>query len=124
MVGNSLTLSCSVLHAWQNALCFTNAAAPSVNTKGDAPWKCYCRTSLHRALHWGHLQAAALLLEAGASLSVQDDKVSSLLRHISGVHLSCHNNRPGQCKELGKDIAHWCPLLRGLWVPEGTLMQQ
>ena len=34
-----------------------------------------CRTSLHRALYWGHLQAAALLLDAGAQLSIQDDKV-------------------------------------------------
>ena len=33
------------------------------------------RTSLHRALYWGHLQAAAMLLEAGAQLSIQDNKV-------------------------------------------------
>ena len=36
---------------------------------------CACRTALHRALYWGHLQAAALLLEAGAQLSIQDQQV-------------------------------------------------
>ena len=40
---------------------------------------CACRTALHRALYWGHLQAAALLLEAGAQLSIQDHQVLSML---------------------------------------------
>ncbi len=35
------------------------------------------RTSLHRALYLGHLSAAALLLDAGALLSIQDYKVLS-----------------------------------------------
>jgi ankyrin repeat protein len=34
-----------------------------------------CRTALHRALYWGHLAAAALLLEAGAQLHIHDLKV-------------------------------------------------
>ncbi len=33
------------------------------------------RTGLHRALYWGHLRAAALLLDGGAQLSVLDHRV-------------------------------------------------
>lgn len=43
--------------------------------------RCACRSSLHRALYWGHLQATALLLDAGAQLSIQDDKVPTLHLH-------------------------------------------
>lgn len=42
---------------------------------------------MHRALYWGHLQAAALLLEAGAQLHITDNKVTHNLR--SNIHISC-----------------------------------
>ena len=34
-----------------------------------------CRTALHRVLYFGHFRCAAVLLEAGASLTVLDHKV-------------------------------------------------
>lgn len=45
------------------------------------------RTSLHRALYLGHLSAAALLLDAGAQLSIQDFKVHLSLPLASPLHI-------------------------------------
>ena len=47
------------------------------------------RTGLHRALYWGHLRAAALLLDAGAQLSVLDHRVRALRRGQQGA-AACH----------------------------------
>lgn len=73
---------------------------------------CVCRTSLHRALYWGHLQAAALLLEAGAQLSLQDDKVpfasrSCLLTscsttQISAVHIKAQAKGPHPSRQTAE----------------------
>lgn len=42
-----------------------------------------CRTALHRALYFGHFRCAAVLLEAGASLTVLDHKVFTQFRQLS-----------------------------------------
>lgn len=58
------------------------------------------RTSLHRALYLGHLSAAALLLDAGAQLSIQDFKVlfrSPLAALLGTVGMSCQVMQGMQC---------------------------
>ena len=49
------------------------------------------RSSLHRALHWGRLRAAAALLEAGASLALTDHRVRASFTSFlnSGVRHEC-----------------------------------
>ena len=44
---------------------------------------CFCRTALHRALYFGHFRCAAVLLEAGASLTILDYKVVTQSRQLS-----------------------------------------
>lgn len=48
---------------------FACTRAPQAHSKAS------CRTPLHKALYWGHIQIAALLLEQSASTYVQDAKV-------------------------------------------------
>ncbi len=54
---------------------------------------------MHRALYWGHLRAAALLLEAGAQLSVLDHQVRSLEAILGGVPGSCMACASGKRKK-------------------------
>ena len=54
---------------------------------------------LHRALYWGHLRAAALLLEAGAQLSVLDHQVRSLEASPGGIPGSCVARASGKTKK-------------------------
>lgn len=46
---------------------------------GESGW-----SSLHRALHFGHLSIASVLLQAGASLTLEDSKCRTPIDLISG----------------------------------------
>ena len=58
---------------------------------------CVHRSSLHRALHWGRLRAAAALLEVGASLALTDHRVRASLQ-ISIVQLVVSKPLPTSSK--------------------------
>lgn len=46
---------------------------------GESGW-----SSLHRALHFGHLAVASLLLQSGASITVEDSKSRTPIDLLSG----------------------------------------
>lgn len=46
---------------------------------GESGW-----SSLHRALHFGHLAVASLLLQSGASITVEDSKSRTPVDLLSG----------------------------------------
>lgn len=46
---------------------------------GESGW-----SSLHRALHFGHLDVASVLLQAGASLTLEDSKFRTPVDLLSG----------------------------------------
>ena len=45
----------------------------------------FCRTALHRALYFGHFRCAAVLLEAGASLTNLDHQVFTQFGQLSWI---------------------------------------
>ncbi|KAG6492347.1 hypothetical protein ZIOFF_047304 [Zingiber officinale] len=54
-------------------------AHPDAKVDGESEW-----SSLHRALHFGHLSIASVLLQAGASLTVENSKCHTPIDLISG----------------------------------------
>lgn len=54
---------------------------------GESGW-----SSLHRALHSGHLAVASVLLQSGASITVEDSKSRTPIDLISGPLLQVLGN--------------------------------
>ncbi|CAH9125045.1 unnamed protein product [Cuscuta epithymum] len=68
---------------WRNHIPIVNrllAAGADPNVRdGESGW-----SSLHRALHFGHLAAASVLLQSGASITVEDSKSRTPVDLLSG----------------------------------------
>ena len=60
---------------------------------GESGW-----SSLHRALHFGHFAIASVLLQAGASISIEDSKLRTPIDLLSG----------SLSQNLGQDLASGC----------------
>lgn len=52
---------------------------PFLFQDGESGW-----TSLHRALHFGHLAVASVLLQSGASITLEDSKSRTPVDLLSG----------------------------------------
>ncbi len=88
------------------------------------------RTGLHRALYWGHLRAAALLLDAGAQLSVLDHRVRGGPAEAACAPAAARGG-VGSLRALARACKGGLPLVmraprceaRGSPKPEGFLVQ-
>ncbi|KAG0448025.1 hypothetical protein HPP92_028052 [Vanilla planifolia] len=67
---------------------------------GESGW-----SSLHRALHFGHLAVASVLIQAGASLAVEDSKFRSPIDLLSGPVLQVVGNNLDSVGEVGQTIS-------------------
>lgn len=76
---------------------------------GESGW-----SSLHRALHFGHLAVASVLLQSGASLVLEDSKGRTPVDLLSGPVLQVVGNGPKSGMLLF--VYDWCPLFfKGLF---------
>ena len=66
---------------------------------GESGW-----SSLHRALHFGHLAVASVLLQSGASLSLEDSKYHIPVDLLSGPVAQAVGN------ELDSGNFLFCPI--------------
>lgn len=79
------TFGSTALHiaVWRNHVPIVRrllAAGADPNVRdGESGW-----SSLHRALHFGHLAVAGVLIEAGASLTLEDSKAQTPIDLLSG----------------------------------------
>ncbi|XP_024983096.1 uncharacterized protein LOC112519285 isoform X2 [Cynara cardunculus var. scolymus] len=62
---------------------------------GESGW-----TSLHRALHFGHLAVASMLLKSDASIAIEDSKSRTPVDLLSGPVLQANGNRDNSVTEL------------------------
>lgn len=73
---------------------------------GESGW-----SSLHRALHFGHLAVAGVLIEAGASLTLEDSKAQTPIDLLSGpvqqVLSNKENNAGRLLSEFVKYMVNW-----------------
>lgn len=60
---------------------------------GESGW-----SSLHRALHFGHLAVASILLQSGASITLEDSKFRTPVDLLSGplVQVVGNENNSGR----------------------------
>ncbi|XP_077247706.1 ankyrin repeat family protein / regulator of chromosome condensation (RCC1) family protein isoform X2 [Tasmannia lanceolata] len=66
---------------------------------GESGW-----SSLHRALHFGHLVVASVLLQSGASLTLEDSKCRTPIDLLSGPVLQVVGNG---CDSVGTEVFSW-----------------
>ncbi|RWR80370.1 inhibitor of Bruton tyrosine kinase [Cinnamomum micranthum f. kanehirae] len=76
------------------------AAGADPNARdGESGW-----SSLHRALHFGHLAVASVLLQSGASLVLEDSKGRAPVDLLSGPVLQVVGNGP---KSVATEVFSW-----------------
>ncbi|KAK9123012.1 hypothetical protein Sjap_012614 [Stephania japonica] len=66
---------------------------------GESGW-----SSLHRALHFGHLAVASILLQSGASLTLEDSKSRTPIDLLSGPVLQAVGDEP---TSVSKEVFSW-----------------
>ncbi|KAK9156974.1 hypothetical protein Scep_003548 [Stephania cephalantha] len=76
------------------------AAGADPNARdGESGW-----SSLHRALHFGHLAVASILLQSGASLMLEDSKSRTPIDLLSGPVLQAVGDEP---TSVSKEVFSW-----------------
>ncbi|XP_059646495.1 uncharacterized protein LOC132293164 [Cornus florida] len=71
------------------------AGADSNARDGESGW-----SSLHRALHFGHLAVASILLQSGASITLEDSKFRTPIDLLSGPVLQVVGNADNSATEV------------------------
>lgn len=67
---------------------------------GESGW-----SSLHRALHFGHLAVASILLQSGASITLEDTKSRTPIDLLSGPDLQVsEKNNSGGCGDISISV--------------------
>ncbi|KAF7801456.1 Inhibitor of Bruton tyrosine kinase [Senna tora] len=66
---------------------------------GESGW-----SSLHRALHFGHLAVASILLQNGASITVEDSKSRIPVDLLSGPVMQVFKNK---CNSVATEVFSW-----------------